>query len=206
MWTKLRADVTLYRGMQMSRYGAWRGALHCLVSRGLLMLLVVRLGQRMLELRQTRRSPVRLFLVRVLAAAGRMLIVPLAKADLSSQTRVEGGVYLSDRGNLVIGARSIGRGTVIHHCVTIGMDLNKSATPTIGSEVWIGPDCVIYGDIHVGDGATLLAGSVVTKPVPSRSVVGGNPARVLRRDFDNQALRQTTLCGAEIQSFAQSPA
>lgn len=167
------------------------------------MLLVLRLDQRLWELRQARRSPLRRFMIRVLAAVGHSLIVVLAKADLSSDTRVASGVYFSDRGNLVIGARSIGHGTVIHHCVTIGMDLNKSATPVIGADVWIGPDCVVYGDIHIGDGATLLGGSVVTKSVPPRCVVGGNPARVLRRDFDNQPLRQTAQCGAEVQGVAQ---
>jgi len=203
MWTALRADVTLYRRMQASRYGLLGAALRCLFSRGLLMLLVLRIDQRLFQLRQSKGSPIRRFVFRVLAAVGRSLIVVLAKADLSSDTRVASGVYFSDRGNLVIGARSIGRGTVIHHCVTIGMDLNKSATPVIGDDVWIGPDCVVYGDIHIGDGATLLGGSVVTKSVPPRCVVGGNPARVLRRDFDNQPLRQTAQCGAEVQGVAQ---
>lgn len=206
MWSILRADLAVYRRMYSTRRGALPTALRCLTSRGLLMLLVLRLDQRRIDLQDQGRGPVRRVLARILAAVGHKLVALLAKADLSSHTRIEGGVYLSDRGNLVIGAKSIGRGTVIHHCVTIGMDLNNSATPTVGPDVWIGPDCVVYGDIEIGAGATLLGGSVVTRSVPPQAVVAGNPARVLQRNFDNRVLRQTMQYEVQPQSLAQSNA
>nr|WP_063731742.1 acyltransferase [Streptomyces sp. RTd22] len=50
----------------------------------------------------------------------------------------------------------------------------------IGNDVWIGSHVVVLDGITVADGAVIGAGSVVTKDVPAKAVVGGNPARVLR--------------------------
>lgn len=51
---------------------------------------------------------------------------------------------------------------------------------TIGDDVWIGGAAVVLPGVTIGDGAVVAAGSVVTKDVPPRTVVGGNPARVLK--------------------------
>lgn len=206
MWAALRADLALYRRLHSQHDARPASLLRCLASKCLLMLALLRLDRRTIELRRSRRWSARVVLFRLISGIGHEIVALLAKADLTNETHLEPGVYLSDRGNLVIGARRIGAGTVIHHCVTIGMDLATSATPSIGSDVWIGPDCVVYGDIHIGDGATLLGGTVVTKNVLPRTVMGGNPARVVRRDFDNERLRTTLQYDAELQTLARSPA
>lgn len=55
---------------------------------------------------------------------------------------------------------------------------------TIGHDVHIGDRCMILPTCRViGDGATLLAGSVVTKDVPAYTVISGNPGKPLRRRF-----------------------
>ncbi|KAI9659341.1 MAG: hypothetical protein M1821_001599 [Bathelium mastoideum] len=51
----------------------------------------------------------------------------------------------------------------------------------VGEDVWIGGNVVILPGVRVGRGATLGAGSVVTKDVPDYTIVVGNPARILRR-------------------------
>lgn len=51
---------------------------------------------------------------------------------------------------------------------------------TIGNSVWIGTRVIILPGVSIGDGAVVGAGAVVTRDVPARSVVAGNPARVLR--------------------------
>lgn len=53
----------------------------------------------------------------------------------------------------------------------------------IGSDVWIGLRAIIMGGIHIGNGAIVAAGTVVTKDVPPFAVVGGNPARILKYRF-----------------------
>ncbi len=190
----LRADISRYRQLQ-NRYArsAWPGVLLFLTSPGLLALATQRLYHLEEALRRTEGRTVRSIAVRLLAALGKLITVPLTKAELQPSIDIAGGVYLSDLGNFIIGAHRIGEGTLIHHRVTIGRSLMDRGRPTIGRNVWIGPDVVIYGDIEIGDGATILPETVITRSVPPGVVVRGNPPRVLRRDYDNTTLRQTTV-------------
>ncbi len=52
---------------------------------------------------------------------------------------------------------------------------------TIGNNVWIGGHSCIMPGVIIGDGAIVAAGSVVTRNVASRTVVGGNPAKLLKQ-------------------------
>lgn len=60
---------------------------------------------------------------------------------------------------------------------------DKRSSIVVGNDVWIGQDAMIMGGVHVGDGAIVGAGSVVTKDVAPYSIVGGNPARVIRMRY-----------------------
>jgi len=57
----------------------------------------------------------------------------------------------------------------------------------IGNDVWIGMDVLILSSVTVGDGAVIGACSVVAKDVEPYAIVAGNPARLIRKRFD-QAL------------------
>lgn len=50
----------------------------------------------------------------------------------------------------------------------------------IGDCVWIGNRVTIVGNVKIGEGAIVAAGSVVCKDVPPLAIVGGNPARVIK--------------------------
>lgn len=50
----------------------------------------------------------------------------------------------------------------------------------IGDKAWVGARAIILKGVNVGEGAIIAAGSVVTKDVPSWTIVGGNPARIIR--------------------------
>lgn len=50
----------------------------------------------------------------------------------------------------------------------------------IGNDVWIGGRVTILPGVHIGNGAIVGAGAVVTKDVPEYAIVGGNPARILK--------------------------
>jgi len=59
-------------------------------------------------------------------------------------------------------------------------------TIIIGDNVWIGNRVIITGNITIGEGAIVAAGSVVVKDVPKYAIVGGNPARVVKyRDIEH---------------------
>lgn len=164
----------------------------CLLSRGLIALEVHRLTHRYRGMRRLRRWAPSTVALKLMVVLGRALVVVLNKSDINATSAIDSGVYLSDRGYLMIGPRRVGRGTLIHHHVTIGSKAGGgSDKATVGENVWIGPDCVIYGNIAIGDGATVLPGSVVSWNVPSRAVVGGNPATIILSEFDNSSLRRS---------------
>lgn len=113
-----------------------------------------------------------------------------AKSDICNDCEIEGGIIFSDQGHIIFGARKTGAGTVIGTRVTVGMNLaDDMERPVIGRNVWIGSDCVVYGAISIGDGATILPGTVLTKSIPAGVVMQGNPARLVLRNFDNTGLR-----------------
>lgn len=52
--------------------------------------------------------------------------------------------------------------------------------------VWVGSRVIIVGNVTIGEGAIIAAGSVVTKDVPKYAIVGGNPAKVIKyRDIEH---------------------
>lgn len=57
---------------------------------------------------------------------------------------------------------------------------DKDAETIIGNDVWIGQNAIIKRGIKIEDGAVIAGGSVVVKDVPAYSIVGGNPAHVIK--------------------------
>ena len=96
------------------------------------------------------------------------------------------GCKVQDQGGI-----TIGDGTLIGHNVVLAT-LNHHPDPAcrgdlipapirIGKNVWIGSNSTILPGVTIGDGAVIAAGAVVSKDVPANTVVGGIPAKVLRR-------------------------
>lgn len=65
---------------------------------------------------------------------------------------------------------------------------SEFAQTTIGNDVWIGAKCLIKGGVTIGDGAIIGMGSVVTKDVPPYEIWGGNPAKCIRKRFDEETI------------------
>ncbi|GAB14338.1 putative acetyltransferase [Arthrobacter globiformis NBRC 12137] len=72
---------------------------------------------------------------------------------------------------------------------------NRRARPRdvvdIGRDVWIGASSIILGGVSIGEGSVIGAGAVVTRDVPSYSIVVGNPARVVGRRFKDEKERSS---------------
>mgnify|MGYP000717960917 FL=1 len=60
----------------------------------------------------------------------------------------------------------------------------------IGNDVWIDYEAVIMAGVHIGDGAIIAARAVVTKDVPTYTIVGGTPAKEIRKRFDAEVIQQ----------------
>jgi len=105
---QIRADCRFYLALRHPKgCGALRSLLTCLLSRGLFLLAAHRLSHYYYALRpRQRRSPATIAL-RILIFVGRTFAIILAKSDIYHATVVDGGVHLSDDGQLTIGARRI---------------------------------------------------------------------------------------------------
>ena len=60
----------------------------------------------------------------------------------------------------------------------------------IGNDVWIGYEAVIMTGVHIGDGAIIGTRAVVTKDVPPYTIVGGVPAKEIRKRFNSDMIEQ----------------
>jgi len=109
------------------------------------------------------------------------------------------GVVLDARGGLEIGPHtSVNTGvqmwTAQHDWRSPDFDY-VAAPVRIGHHCWISARAILLPGVTVGDGAVVAAGAVVTKDVPPWTLVGGNPARVLRErpqdlDYEIDAVKQ----------------
>jgi len=58
----------------------------------------------------------------------------------------------------------------------------------IGNDVWIGSEAIIMSGVKIGDGAVIGTRALVTRDVEPYAIVGGNPARVIRKRFDDDSI------------------
>lgn len=67
-------------------------------------------------------------------------------------------------------------------------DMPFKGDTIIGNDVWIGENAVILPGVHIGDGAIIGANSVVGSNVSPYTIIVGNPAREIRKRFDNELI------------------
>ena len=67
-------------------------------------------------------------------------------------------------------------------------DMPFKGDTVIGNDVWIGQNAVILPGVHVGDGAIIGANSVVGSDVEPYTIVAGNPAKPIRKRFDDDLI------------------
>jgi len=65
----------------------------------------------------------------------------------------------------------------------------------IGNDVWVGDSVIILPGVNIGNGCVIAAGSVVTKDILDFEVVGGVPARVIRKRFNSSTIEEFTKVG-----------
>lgn len=65
-------------------------------------------------------------------------------------------------------------------------ELPLKGDTVVGNDVWIGQNVTVLPGVHIGDGAIIGANSVVARDVLPYCVVGGNPAKLIRKRFDDE--------------------
>ncbi|OJT21568.1 serine acetyltransferase [Archangium sp. Cb G35] len=122
----------------------------------------------------------------VLPAVLRKAIHYLHGSYIPAETEIGEGTQLGYGGMGIVIHKDarIGRHCLISHQVTIGGRSGLKDLPVIGDYVRIGAGAKILGNVRIGDFAVIGANAVVVKDVAPGAVVGGIPAREIRRDAD----------------------
>lgn len=68
-----------------------------------------------------------------------------------------------------------------------GMPASKGPI-VVGNDVWIGTDAKILSGLTIGDGAIIMAGSIVTRDVQAYTIVGGIPAKEIKKRFSDEVI------------------
>ena len=106
--------------------------------------------------------------------------------DVQNSTIIEGTVLLDKLypKGIHIGANTlIAGGSVIlshDHCNRVGNNQPYLVDTYIGRNCFIAVNVIVLPGVKIGDEVIVGAGAVVTKDIPSNSVVGGNPAKIIR--------------------------
>jgi len=145
----------------------------------------------------------------------RMDVMPFNQFELGEKSLIEdfaiinnavGDVFIGDRtlvglSSVIIGPVRLGNDILIaQHVVLSALNHNYEDVSlpikdqgvnmqeiVVEDEVWIGANAVVTAGTRIGKHAIVAGGSVVTKDVPPYTIVGGNPARILKRyNFDSK--------------------
>ncbi len=123
---------------------------------------------------------IRVFL-RILFLICQKLVELLTGISIPATCQIGEGLYIGHFGHLIVNGRvRIGANCNLSQGVTLGIkqEGKNRGVPTLGDRVYIGPNAIIIGDIHIGNDAAVGAGAIVTKTVPPNAVVAGNPAEI----------------------------
>ena len=104
--------------------------------------------------------------------------------DIHPAATLGAGILMDHGTGIVIGeTATVGDGCTLLHGVTLGGTGKDSGDrhPKVGQDVLIGANASLLGNIRIGDGAKIGAGSVVLRPIPSHATAVGAPAKIVGR-------------------------
>jgi serine O-acetyltransferase len=182
----IRADFERYLGGDA--FSSRRACSAVLRYPGLQALLVHRFGRMLLA--GTRRPwwwP-----LLPLAAPLYLLAAAIVRAcygiRLFQSAQIGAGCSILHFGGIEIANCCLGENCSIAQGTRIG-SRSEAHGPTVGDRVWIGAQARLLGPVSIGDGATIGPGSRVSRAVPKRALVLGNPARIVFPGFDNDPIQ-----------------
>jgi acetyltransferase-like isoleucine patch superfamily enzyme len=115
------------------------------------------------------------------ALSARVHVSAIDRIVLGDGCLVGSGVFIADHNH---GTYS-GHGQSVPREPPALRELGGGGPVVIGANVWIGDNAVVIGPVRIGDGAVIGANSVVTRDVAAETIVGGVPAKPLKRWSDS---------------------
>lgn len=112
--------------------------------------------------------------------------------DIHPAASIGAGILLDHGTGVVIGETArIGDGCTLLHAVTLGGTGKEHGDrhPKIGERVFIGAGAKILGNVHIGDGAKIGAGSIVLTSIPAGATAVGAPAKIIGRAIEPDPAR-----------------
>lgn len=110
------------------------------------------------------------------------LMRDLCSCKIYHSNQIDVGFYIVHGLGTVIGSRNkIGKGFKIYHGCTIGHKQPGGAGNIIGNEVSCFAGATVIGDISIGNNVQIGANTIITKRIPSNTVVYGNPLVIKQR-------------------------
>ncbi|WP_342596933.1 CatB-related O-acetyltransferase [Cyanobacterium aponinum UTEX 3222] len=70
----------------------------------------------------------------------------------------------------------------------MSVEATSKGDTIIGNDVWLGYNTMIMPGVKIGDGVIVATNSMVTKDIPAYHIVGGNPAQIIRKRFDDEII------------------
>lgn len=116
--------------------------------------------------------------------------------SLGNDVFINGNCYFQDSNQITLGDRVIIAPDTKFYCGEHAMDAKKrfgtradgnhylityTEPITVGNDVWIGGNVTVIAGVHIGNNVIIGAGAVVVKDVPDNSVVGGVPAKIIKK-------------------------
>jgi acetyltransferase-like isoleucine patch superfamily enzyme len=111
---------------------------------------------------------------------GNSLIVCACRVEIGDDVLVSWGCTIMDSDSHPIGWRE--RTKDVREALQGSKDWSRTAIKSVrlGDKCWVGAHAIVLKGVQIGEGAIVAAGSVVTKSVLPWTVVGGNPAKLIR--------------------------
>lgn len=132
----------------------------------------------------------------IIAMITECLMHHLCHCWISTFAEIGPGFLVAHVGGLVIGGKTtIGKNCDVRQNVTLGGNYNRTDAegrqfPILGDNVSLGAGAVVVGPVKVGSNSIVGANSVVTRDVPEKVIVRGNPAVVIKEKWPESSGRK----------------
>jgi serine O-acetyltransferase len=172
-------------GRPLSARNAWSALFR---NQGLQAVLVYRFGRQLLAAKRHPWWWPLLALAAPVYLAAAAMVRAFYGIHLYMSAEIGPAFSVQHFGGVEVANCRLGEGCTVGQQTKVG-SRETADGPEVGNGVWIGAHAKVLGPVRVGDGATIAPGGRVTKAIPARAFVVGDPGRVVFRGYDNTRIQ-----------------